>query len=182
MAKTKVIPEEIVIKIWKDLNDGISNAIIKKRYNISSSTLHRIKNKEKRFGKIINNYINEHQNDTQELNKKSLQSAKKVPKEKISSQTKEENILENLDKLNYEIFVSILYQSFSKYYQPVILKLIYDNFLSTEKSKKLIERTIKDIQETKNIENFYEALNTIQAIIHSQLLVPEALEKILKKK
>ena len=48
MAKTKVIPEEIVIKIWKDLNDGISNAIIKKRYNTSSSTLHRIKNKEKR--------------------------------------------------------------------------------------------------------------------------------------
>ena len=176
MARSKIIPKETVISIWEDIQKGVANAVIYKRYGISNATLYRIKNKEKRYGKIIDEYL-KHSSE----NNKPLKPAKKVPDEKLSPQAKKESILENLDNLNYETFVSILYQSFSRYYQPIVLKLIYDNFLSTDKSKDLIERTIKDIQETKNIENLYEAINTIQAVIHTQLLTPEALEKLLKR-
>jgi hypothetical protein len=174
MAKVRIIPDETIISIWKDIQNGLSNAVICKKHNISRATLHRIKNKEKRYGEIIDNFLRKSENE-------SSKSSEEVSHKKLLSQNEEKIILENFNELNYETFVSILYQSFSRYYQPIILKLIYDNFLSTEESKKLIKRTIRDIQETKSIENLFEALNTIQAVIHTQLLTPETLEKILKE-
>ena len=48
MARVKIIPNETVISIWEDIQNGVANAIIYKKYGISNATLYRIKNKEKR--------------------------------------------------------------------------------------------------------------------------------------
>ena len=105
MARVKIIPNETVISIWEDIQNGVANAIIYKKYGISNATLYRIKNKEKRYGKIIDEYL-------KNGGEKVPQPARIVPNSKLSPQAKEESILENLDKLNYETFVSILYQTF----------------------------------------------------------------------
>ena len=181
--RTPKLTDEEVIKIWKYKveNEAEKNYIIAQKFNVSHITVSRILNKQSRYGKIIDDYYTK-ANRKSRISKsvKSPKPAKLIKEKPKTIEEKNQSILENLDKLDYDAFVSIIYQNLAGIYQPFVLKIIHDNLLDTKKSKELINKIINEIQKTKNMEFIYESINTLLASIHAQLLVPKAFEKIVK--
>jgi len=159
----KLTDQEIYEIYLKATKEKIPASKLAKEYNTSVSTVTRIKSlKYPKYKKIIEMY-------SQEKNKVQVD-----PK-------KDKNPLqEKIENMNKEVFISDILRILADIYTPFILKIIYDDILSSEKISKLIDKSIQLIKQEKSEDFYIETIKTFIAGLHLQILKPDIVESIYK--
>jgi len=162
MAKTK-LTDQIIYEIYNS-KENIHD--IAKKYNVSESTVRRIKKLEyKKYAEAIARI-----------------SGKKIKKvEEIKKENKENKEIE-FKEINKDQFAGILFGILTKYVQPEIAKFIIDNYIMSEKVENLINGLINKINETKDINFYKESLVTMTTLLLQKILQPKYLLKIFDEK
>jgi len=147
-----------------------------KLFDTSVSTVSRIKSlKYDKYKKII------------EQSKK-VEDVKVEDEVKISDDTKKvieanpkdknEMILNKIKELNYDIVAGDVLAILSNYFNPLILKFIYDNLLEEENFKQLINQLIDKIKEVNTAEFYAETIKQIILAILLQTMKEEYVKKL----
>jgi len=167
MTRRKNLTDEIIYKIYKE---DLPAKEIAKKYNISISTVSRIKNLVlKKYKEAVEKMENKSKNKTTRK--------KKTPKISPKHTLK---IEEKIKQLNSEILIADLVAILDKYFTPIVIKCIYDNVLTSENFKKLIDNTVEQIKKTGKPEFYVEAVRTLILGLLLQILKEDHIPKILK--
>jgi len=177
MAKKKNLTDEIIYQIY---TSDLPAKELAEKYGVSVSTISRIKNLAlKKYRDAVEKMKNSKKKVNQKKEKIYERRQKLKDNVKIT-QDKLEKIKEKIQKLTTEMLIADLIAILDKYFSPIVIKCIYDNILSSEKFKALIDNTVKQIKEAGEPQFYVEAVRTLILGLLLQIVREEYIPKILK--
>jgi len=187
MEKRKQLTDDIIYAIY---NQSGRLSDIAKKFNVSPTTVRRIKNLTyDKYKKIIDKF----EQEQIQKNKVKIQDAvetKLVRKRKeIKEADKVDNVDENvknkiqekMERMDKDVLVSDIVSLLEEYFTPIVIKAIFENVFKDEKFEALLKESANKIKELQDINFYAETVKTIFLGLLMQTIKEKYIPVLIKK-
>lgn len=184
MEKRKQLTDDIIYAIY---NQSGRLSDIAKKFNVSPTTVRRIKNLTyDKYKKIIDKF----EQEQIQKNKVKIQDAvetKLVRKRKEIDEVDEvdknvkNKIQEKMERMDKDVLVSDIVSLLEEYFTPIVIKAIFENVFKDEKFEALLKESANKIKELQDINFYAETVKTIFLGLLMQTIKEKYIPVLIKK-